>query len=685
MTGRRVTAGVAALGLAFAALSIPRAAYAVDFDDIGGETLTMDVTNTATASYLFDNRDDSQTVVPPPGTIVNDTFGEFYDRLNVQLYYWRFRAGIRVDVATYYAQLDEEDLIEIARERLPDATGPERNTYVNAFQRELNTRYRTTVYPSKLFVGYTAPGVDVTLGDFYAQFGRGLVLSVRKIDELATDTTIRGAKASFKKSWESASLSVSAVAGQMNPIRIDEQSGRRLNGDGSPFFFGFPSSDDFVSYSFDERGNSAYQIERARPSYLEDSLYGLSIEGGPRQVLFGTHATLLSRKDYAEENLRCQASGGVQCGALFPTFDTPNQARLRDTIVTASGSLSFPNIFDHGDAYVEVAAQHAADGRAVAIGPTGEVEKTPDNTGYAIYVGGNVRVDELTLNLEGKHYRSFLPLSANINSNAAADPTFSAPEYDPVAYNQVPIVEPFYTQQIGAPNICVTGGRGKVDYRFAKDVLAYGWLGYYTSFTEVNPLNYQCDTSKPEEQTNTIDGASGGEISFQEGKGYLKAWTGIRHTTHAEEVTGVNLAAPSDIFYREGYLRYDVAVHLGGDFTLQSQGFHRHRNEPQLSSNAWNEGENYLALRWAPYVSFIFGYEYLTRRGCVPDETVELCNYFSGGVQFKAADREKIVEQIFDTVNLFVGQRRGAIRCVSGVCRNFPPFQGAKLELTSRF
>jgi hypothetical protein len=40
---------------------------------------------------------------------------------------------------------------------------------------------------------------------------------------------------------------------------------------------------------------------------------------------------------------------------------------------------------------------------------------------------------------------------------------------------------------------------------------------------------------------------------------------------------------------------------------------------------------------------------------------------------------------IFDTVNLFVGQRRGGIRCVSGVCRPFPPFEGVKLELSSRF
>ncbi len=666
-------------------LGWPSGAHAIEVEAVGGETLTIDITNTATGAYAFDNRDDSLDVAPAPPTIVNDTFGEFYDRLNIQAYYWRLRAGARIDFAAYYEQLDDQDIVDVAKERLPEASGPDRQAYVNAFYRELNTRYRTTIYPSKLFLGYTAPGVDVTVGDFYAQFGRGLVLSVRKIDELATDTTIRGMKASFKKSWESASLSVTGLAGLMNPIRIDEQSGRRLNGDGSPVFFGFPSADDLIVYNFDELGNAGYTKERARPSYLEDSMYGLSLEAGPRQVLLGTHATLLSRKSYAEANLRCARANDPNCGSTFPTFSTNNPSRLRDTILTASGTINVPSFWDHGDAYVEVAAQHLTDGRPIDIGADGSFVREEDLTGYAVYVGGTVRAGPVAINLEGKHYRSFLPLSANINSNGSADPAFAAPEYDPVAYNQPPTAEPIYTQQFGSPNVCNTGGRAKVDYRLAKDVLVYGWLGYYTSFSEVNPLNTKCDTSDPTAQTNTWDSATGGDLSFDNHRSYVKAWVGLRDTAHADPVEGVNLAGPSDIFYREGYVRYDVAAHLGGDFTLQSQGFHRHRLEPQLSSDSWNEGENYLALRWAPYLAFIFGYEYLGRRGCQPDDSVELCHYFNGGIQFKSADKEKIVEQVFDTVNLFVGQRRGAIRCVSGVCRNFPPFEGAKLELTSRF
>jgi hypothetical protein len=676
---------LSAAAVVVAGTAIPSVALAIEVEDVGGETLTIDVTNTAVGGYSFDNRDDNADIAPPPPTIVNDTFGELLDRLNVQFYYWRLRAGVRIDFATYFGQLSERDITEIAAERLPDGTGPERNDYVNAFLRELNTRYRTTLYPSKLFFGYTDAGVDITVGDFYANFGRGLVLSVRKIDELATDTTIRGLKAAFKKSWEDAALSVTGLAGQMNPIRIDEQSGRRLNGHGSPLFFGFPSSNDFVYYTFDQFGHTGYVVERARPSYLEDSLFGLSVEAGPHQVLIGAHATVLQRESFGEANVRCNAAGAENCDALFPTFSTTNPARLRDLIVTASGSVKVPNFWDHGDAYVEVAAQHLTDGRPTSVEADGSVKREGDLTGYAVYLGGTARAGPIAVNVEGKHYRSFFPLAGNINASAAADPTFSAPEFDTVAYNQPPTAEPIYTQQFGSPNICVTGGRIKGDYQLAEKILAYAWVGYYTSFTEVDAQNFGCDADDPTQQTNTWDAASGGEMELEGGKSYVKAWVGIRDTAHAEPATVANLAAPSDVFYREGYVRYDMAKHLAGDFTLQAQGVHRHRYEPQLAADSWNEGENYLALRWAPYMTFIFGYEYLGRRGCQPDDTVELCHYFSGGVQFKAADREHVVEQVFDTVNLFVGQRRGAIRCVSGVCRNFPPYEGAKLELTSRF
>ena len=56
----------------------------------------------------------------------------------------------------------------------------------------------------------------------------------------------------------------------------------------------------------------------------------------------------------------------------------------------------------------------------------------------------------------------------------------------------------------------------------------------------------------------------------------------------------------------------------------------------------------------------------------------------NGGLQWRSLSKGGALGQLVDTFNVFVGQRRGALRCISGVCRQFPPFEGAKLELTSR-
>ena len=45
--------------------------------------------------------------------------------------------------------------------------------------RELHSRYSHVIYPAKLWLSYSEPGIEATVGDFYAQLGRGLVFSVR--------------------------------------------------------------------------------------------------------------------------------------------------------------------------------------------------------------------------------------------------------------------------------------------------------------------------------------------------------------------------------------------------------------------------------------------------------------------------------------------------------------------------
>ena len=37
------------------------------------------------------------------------------------------------------------------------------------------------------------------------------------------------------------------------------------------------------------------------------------------------------------------------------------------------------------------------------------------------------------------------------------------------------------------------------------------------------------------------------------------------------------------------------------------------------------------------------------------------------------------------SVSLFLGQRRGTLRCEGGVCREVPPFEGARIDGSLRF
>jgi hypothetical protein len=666
-----------------AVLTVQAEARAVDVEDVGGETLTLDVTNTSVFAWRFDNRNDTAVGNPTATSIVDDHYGEWLDRLNLQLYWWRLRAGARLDSAVFTSRFSRDEAAAFAEEQLgPGATSPARNDYATTFFREMQSRYRNSFYPSKLFVGYTAPGFEATVGDFYAQLGRGLVFSVRKVDELAVDTTVRGGKIDLDKDLGAVRIAGQLFGGQMNPVRLDEQSGRRLHGDGSALFFGFPEADDFTYFGFDPAGNVVDRAQAARPSYLEDTVFGGGVEIGPDEIAFGANGSLLLRKSHAEDFLRCQAEAfGAEaadaCAARFPTFTTNNPSRLRDRIATFSGSVRIPDIAEHGDLYVEVAGQNLGDGRPTDL--NGGQEE--DLSGYAVYGSGTVRGGPIAFNLEGKHYRSFFPLSANVNT---VDPTFGASEFDIVAYNQVPTAEPIYVQTLGQPNICVSGGRGRADVRLAPEASIYGWLGHYVSYSEIDALNATCETDD-ELRTHTWDGAVGADLHLEGGRSFAKTWFGFRTTDRAVAEQTINTIGPTTAFYREGYVRYDLAKHLGGDFSIQAQGFHRHRYEPDFAPETWNEGENYTALNWSPSWAFIVGYEYLALEGCEPDPETQVCHYVSGGVQYKSPGRETVVEQIFDTVSLFVGQRRGAIRCVSGVCRRFPPFEGARLEITSRF
>lgn len=689
---------IVAPAVAAAVLAAAAPALAIEFKDLGGRPLTIDVTNTAIASYRFNNRNDLPAFFSDPQFKVDDGYYEFLDRFNVQVGYWRLRLNVRLDASAYIPPVTEGDtegfVIDEVKKAKAAGTLPSTFTSNDAYdyqsnvRRELHTRFPNWVYPTKLSLVYQQPGIDATLGDFYAQLGRGLVLSVRKIDELSVDTTIRGGKLTLSKSFDKLRVGGTFLGGLMNPLRVDEATGRVLNGKPSPLFFGFPEARPLTVYS---PGTDVETVVAPRPSYLPDAMLGGRVEAGIPFVQAAANISVLLRSTPDLDLARCKQSAGedsaaaAACDSSFPvTTGRDSVAFTHNQIRTFSGSLSFPALGKYGDLYIEVAGQQLTDGRVVSIDAAGDpTERGEDIGGYAIYVNANGHSGPLSISLEGKHYRRFFPLVANIDTSWKGS---SAPEMLLLNYNQVPTAEPIYVEPLGAPNVCITGGRARADYRFNPQALLYAWLGYYAGFSTIDDKNSKCDESD-DKRTNAWDMAAGVDLAFEGGKSDIKAWLGGRMDDTEVPVDRFQTGgALTNIFFHEGYIRYDIVKHITGTWSLESQGFHRRRAKRENFKDPWWEGENYLALQWAPRLALVFGYEYLSQEGCRPGSPAgQLCHYASGGITLRSITSDGIWGQIFNTVSVFVGQRRPAIRCVSGVCRQFPPFEGARLEVVSRF
>ena len=88
--------------------------------------------------------------------------------------------------------------------------------------------------------------------------------------------------------------------------------------------------------------------------------------------------------------------------------------------------------------------------------------------------------------------------------------------------------------------------------------------------------------------------------------------------------------------------------------------------------NRWQEGNVYLALKWVPRLIVTAGYEFNT----AAKEQHNIQHYFNGAVQWNITPATSL--------RFFGGGNRPGIKCVSGLCRDYPAFMGARIELVLR-
>jgi hypothetical protein len=632
---RRVSSGFVLAPLLL--LFMSRAAIAVDAGSVGGSRpVDLDVTETTIAAQHFDARSARGQPTPGPVTIEDSGWGEWINRVDAALRWERWTAGLRLDSAVYWR-------------RPADNTSymTQYPSYESIIAQDDESRFRDSIYPAKLWITYAAPGLEITAGDSYVQFGRGLTLSMRKVDELGIDTTVRGAKVQIERD----PFAFTLVAGFANPSRVDEATGRSLlvtsnlagNDVRQPVF----GSDRVVGLDLQAgRGlpvtlsTHLVRFTRCAPYHYDGGRIDTDLAGDPATVTFGT----------------CNVSDtDTWLGSLN---DTPRGLKAHD-ITMGGQALEVPDLGGHGKLYVEAAVQQR---QSDLPGQTTNLD------GNALYAALSFDAGIANTTFEIKYNRNFYTVAASVGQ--------AAPEFAIVAYSFLPPAESFNmldAEGTGDFNACVRGGRLREDVSASGNLLLYA-QGVF-AYSQTEQPSGACDAaghtlaSVPASQVldRVYDGVGGFEYYFDRKSSHAFGSAGARDDTREDGV----------FQYREQHLEYALAKYLGGPWSLEVQGRHRHRKEQGFdldpttyATHWWYEGENYVALRVVPRWVFTQGFEYTTMLG-------QPLLYFNGAVLYALTSSSNL--------RVFLGEQRGAFRCASGICRFFPAFEGARAELTLRF
>lgn len=536
----RARGGIAALAL----LLLPFRAAAIDLP--GDPPGRLELTSTTTAAWHTDN-DDS--------TACNDGYGDLRERLNLLASRGRWVVGARLDVDLYLSAPEEVMA-------MGDRPG--------CFAFDLENRYQQTFTPEKIWFGFASRDLEVVLGDAYVSFGRGLSLSLRKIDELGVDTTLQGAKVL----WHRGRFAATLVAGHANPGNTDEATGRH--------------EDD----PWDLVGGVDAQVEVARG------------------VNAGAHAVLYAFKE--------------------PTSGIPADDDYDERWLNVGPTLDAPRLLPNLGLFLE-----------------GLVQRRETETGYGFYGAATYYAGPATVLVEGKWYGDL----------ATVQPDFDANEFNTVQYANLPTAERVL-QPLEHPQREIRGARARVDYVHSPALVLHANYGLFHD--DVGYLT-RTDTG-----VETLDGTIHDPYA-----GFEARWDEAR--SRALVSLGWRLVfAGGDDVRGDGHLDFDVAQALGPSLSLELHGLHLERKKAEpLGEKEWREGTLQLGVRWTGRLAVAAVYDYTTE----PLQPKE--HYFAGTLQWDITPSS--------SVRLWAGASRGGLKCVSGVCRVFPPFEGVKLAVTLRF
>lgn len=427
--------------------------------------------------------------------------------------------------------------------------------------------FRDDARIERLTFAYRADELRFEIGDFYRQLGRGLLLSLRKEDEIGVDIALRGGELGYSGETHRASI----FAGRTNPTNFDNVS------------------EGFVRDADDIIAGAEYGLRRLGP------------------VSLGVH--------------------GLYLGVAEPLLgDEPDS-----DVIAAGVTADLPDFAGVGSLYLEGDWQQRDFAGAISEG----------KAGYAL---AELFLGDWGVTLEGLYLDDF-EVSGSQNSLLG----------NRFIYNQPPTLERIDQEVLN--NSDVIGGRLRVDYALLDgDLLVYA-SGMYR-ITDPDELA----------EVTQIHAYGGVELDYDDASSKITLSGGWRD----EDSTGRDEARDfKSMIHAEG----DWLHALGGGWAAHVSTLNELRTRHSIGESAseYARGSTLVGIEQTDIGSLTVEYGYDTE-----DQSGDARNHFFAVI---------VDYHILPTLaaGALVGTQRGGLKCIGGVCRIFPEFAGARLQVVGAF
>ncbi len=173
-------------------LALPKSAHAVQLGEETGSALlhgsTLNFNNTFYYKYnliLDDDKDDAREAPFP--------FHELVNRTTATLRIKRLTLGLQMDTLGSAPGCSDDNFAAVYAERHGDSDCTAPNQILGSgWEDPISEQFLLRL--EKAYLRYAGKGFELQLGDFYASFGRGIVLSMVKKPEIDQDNSLRGAR-----------------------------------------------------------------------------------------------------------------------------------------------------------------------------------------------------------------------------------------------------------------------------------------------------------------------------------------------------------------------------------------------------------------------------------------------------------------------------------------------------------